>query len=147
MTRRIPILVFILLFLGCDALSPTSPGHEPTATPYNGRFTGDLGIRAPNDEDWSLVTLDLVQNGNTITGTLRERKGRVHDVEGSVWLDSVDKASITVKNIESPSCFSLGLAFHEVEYERRTGIARALVGQMGGRCQGTVMQPFRLTRA
>jgi hypothetical protein len=147
MTRRIPILIFILLFLGCDALSPTSPGVEPTTTPFNGRFTGNLGIRAPNGEDWTLVTLDLLQDGNTITGTLRDRNGRTHAVEGSVWFDAVGKASVTVKDIESNSCFSLGLAFHEVEYDSRTGNARALIGQIGGRCQGTVIQPFRLTRA
>lgn len=127
--KRLLILSLVLLALACD--SPT----DPEDIDISGRWTGNLGQQAPTLEDWTSVTIDLTQNGDEVTGALRERNGRVHPLRGT-------RSSVEVTDIPSlgqNACSRIVLGFSREE--RNT-----IRGSLSGRCHGTLLAQFVLTR-
>jgi len=131
--RPFAAVCLVLLALACN--SPT----DPTDVDLTGRWTGNLGDRHPANEDWTSVTIDLTENGNELTGQLRERNGRVHPLKGmragsGATLDVTD-----IPTLGDPACMNISLSFSRIE-------TNAIRGSLSGRCYGTILSQFVLTR-
>jgi hypothetical protein len=123
----------VLLALGCN--SPT----DPTDVDLTGRWNGNLGNRHPANEDWTSVTIDLTETGNDLTGELRERNGHVHPLKGT-RIGSIATLDVTdIPSLGDPACSSLTLSFSRIE-------TSSVRGALSGRCYGTVLTQFVLTR-
>jgi hypothetical protein len=147
MRRRaasIGIIALMLLTSACGHHeSPTEPVGNVRVFDVTGNWHGNLGDRHPAGEDWSNASVSLTQTGLAISGSLTSVDGTRHPLSG---VFSEGMAVIQVGGLPGTSeCDSAVMSVNQIEYAS-DGRATALDGLLEGRCFGTIMFRFRLTR-
>jgi hypothetical protein len=123
--------------------SPTEPGGTARLFDVTGTWHGNLGDRHPTGEDWSNASVSLTQTGLIIHGSLTSVDGTRHPL-GGAFSEGVAVVQIGGRPATS-ECSSAELSINQIEYASN-GQPAALDGILDGRCFGTIMFPFRLTR-
>lgn len=136
------------MVIGLISLAPQTQGQgvansDQPPLEVEGKWVGNL-VRGPYHENWSAVVLELKQNGTSLTGKVIDVGGNYTEVTGSV--DS-EKVVLNVVGLPgSSTCGEYIISAWKIEMDRSGGIV-SLSGNISGRCYGTVMGDFRLTRA
>lgn len=134
-TRRLILAAIVLVAAACDGNGPAAP----TGTDLTGIWFGDLGTRAP--ADWSEATIELEQEGQSLTGTLTADGGS-WPLTGAFQDGTFE---LTVGGLPGTSTCS-GLFLQGQPQPLPFGVVVVLTGRMTGRCFGTVVFDFTLTR-
>jgi len=128
--------MFMLSVLACSN-SPT----EPVTGTLTGKWVGTLPTFCVTD--WSVVTLELNQSGNVLTGDVITGSGFRFSARGSMT-DGMGDLNVT--GPEAPDCDSiLHLTIEHVEYDGG-GHATAFSGQARWPCCGSLAVPYRFPR-
>lgn len=139
-------MVLLALFAACgDGGSPTDPSGPGSVKVFDvtGAWHGDLGTHHPIGEDWSNAVVSLTQKDSEIDGTLTAVNGTSHILKGKA---DATTALIAIGGLPGTSeCGSADLFVQGIEYQNNRQAA-ALVGVVQGRCYGTIMFPFRITK-
>jgi hypothetical protein len=139
---NLSLLSVILVFSPPAFGQPTQVNSQPPLD-VAGKWVGNL-VRGPYHEDWSFVVLEIKQNGTSLTGKVIDVGGNYTEVAGSV---DNEKVELNVVGLPRSSTCGEHLIFAwQIERDKAGGLA-ALSGNVSGRCYGTVMGTFRLTRS
>ncbi len=133
------VLVAALAITCCH--SPTEPvPANPTLT---GQWAG-TATRGPCGEgwaeDWSAVTMVLVQSSTSVTGEVFASGGRRFPIS------SLHGATLNVSGLEgSSTCSAYAFFISDRQYDS-SGTLVAFSGNLSGRCCGTLAGPFSFHR-
>ena len=133
------ILVAALAISACR--SPTEP--VPASPTLTGQWVGTAS-RGPCGqgwaEDWSTVSMTLVQTSTSVTGEVFASEGRRFPVS------SLDGITLHVSGLEgSSTCSTYAFFISDRQYDGH-GTLVAFSGNLSGRCCGTLAGPFRVQR-
>ena len=91
-------------------------------------------------ENWSTVTMVLVQSPSTVTGEVFASEGRRFPVS------SLHGTTLNVNGLEgSSTCYSYAFVIRERQHDGN-GTLVAFSGDLSGRCCGTLGGPFSFQR-
>jgi hypothetical protein len=133
---RFPAALLLLLTLsGCDGSSPTSPSIRE----LSGLWQGRVSLRGEvTSSDALQVELTLIEEASSV-------RGEMVDSTGGRWTISGSRSVLEATH--QPSTSACALVTLVVENSRSSGgITSELTGTTSGRCGGTVIGNFRLSR-
>jgi hypothetical protein len=133
-TRRLRLAIAVAITIAAAACHEEGP-TQPAAESLTGVWIG--GLMRGCFADWSALTLTLVQDGDSVTGTIETRDRQIFGLNGTVHNGSGQL--VIGLPLLSGECPVLNI--------RVTSVGRAsFSSEMQGRCCGTIVETVRFMR-